>query len=331
VNYNGIPGPKGQFLGVCSVVSRVAFSFIGTEAVAMAAAEARNPRRNIPKAIKKIYFRILVLYIGSVFIIGLLVPSNDPSLDSTSSQPSTSPFVIAFQEAGIKVVPSIINAAIITSAWSSSSSDLYIASRTLHGLAVSGSAPKIFSRTTRSGLPHVAVGVCSCFAFLAYLTVKDGPNTVFNWLSGFCTTAGIITWFGIGVTYLRFYKGMKAQGIDRRKKLPFAPRVQPFAAWWCVCGTAFVLLFSAWDVFLKGNWSAILFVTDYVPIVFFPILYVAAKLIMGVPTVKADKMDFVTDVAECDAMTFDGPEPGDELEAFRMWPMPRIPYPLRRP
>ena len=124
MDYNGITGPKGHFLGTCSVVARVAFSFIGTEAVAvrrlittpllprltyhqMAAAEARNPRRSIPKAIKRVYFRILVLYIGSVFVIGLLVPSNDPSLDSTSSQSSTSPFVTAFQEAGIKVVPSV--------------------------------------------------------------------------------------------------------------------------------------------------------------------------------------------------------------------------------
>jgi amino acid transporter len=73
----------------------------------MAAAEARNPRRNISKAIKKVYFRVLVLYIGSVFIIGLLVPSNDSSLDATSSHSSASPFVIAFKEAGIMVLPSV--------------------------------------------------------------------------------------------------------------------------------------------------------------------------------------------------------------------------------
>jgi amino acid transporter len=191
-------------------------------------------------AIKRVYFCVLVLYIGGVFIIGLLVPSNAPSLNSTSSQPSMSPFVTAFEEAGIKVLPSIINTAIVTSAWSAGSCDLYLASRSLYGLAVSGSAPKIFSRTTRSGLPHVAVGFSSCFAFLAYLTVKSGSNEVFTWLSGFCATAGLVTWLGIGVTYLRFYEGMKAQGIDRQK-LPFAPRVQPFAAWWCVCGNALVL------------------------------------------------------------------------------------------
>ena len=55
-------------------------------------------------------------------------------------------------------------------------------------------------------------------------------------------------------------------------------------------------------MFLKGNWSSNLFVTDYVPIVLFPVLYAAAKLIMGVPTVKVDHMDFVTDVAEFDGM-----------------------------
>ena len=109
------------------------------------------------------------------------------------------------------------------------------------GLALSGSAPKIFSRTTHSGLPHVSVATCSCFAFLAYLTVKNGSNEVFTWLSQFCTTAGLVTWFGIGVTYLRFYQGLKAHGKDRKTFLPFAPRVQPFAAWWCVCGTVFVL------------------------------------------------------------------------------------------
>ena len=95
--------------------------------------------------------------------------------------------------------------------------------------------------TTSSGLPHVAVGVSSCFALLAYLAVKDGPSEVFSWFSDFSSTAGLITWFGIGVTYLRFYDGLKAKRIDR-KTLPFAPRVQPFAAWWCVCGSGFSLI-----------------------------------------------------------------------------------------
>ncbi|KAF8431958.1 amino acid permease [Boletus edulis BED1] len=319
-DYHGFTGPKGHFLGTCSVATQAAFSYLGTEAVAMAAAEARNPRRNIPKAIRRVYFRVLVFYIGGVLIIGLLVPSNNSFLNLDSSNASASPFVIAFNEAGIKILPSIINAAILTSAWSASSSDLYLASRSLYGLSVSGSAPKIFSRTTRSGMPFVAVGTCSCFAFLAYMTLGNSSGIVFTWLSNFTATAGLVTWFGIGVTYLRFYKGMKAQGIDR-KKLPFAPRFQPYAGWWCVCGSAFVLFFSAWEVFLKGNWSTATFLTDYLPIMLFPLLYLSAKLVMRVRTIRPDEMDFVSDVAEFDAMTYDDPPPKNKMEAVWAWLM----------
>lgn len=73
----------------------------------IAAAECKNPRRNVPKAIKRVFFRILVFYLGGVFIIGLLVPSNNPLLNLDSSNAAASPFVIAFSEAGIKVLPSV--------------------------------------------------------------------------------------------------------------------------------------------------------------------------------------------------------------------------------
>ena len=73
----------------------------------MAAAEVRNPRRNIPKAIKRVYVRVLLFYIGGVFVIGLLVPSNNPLLNLDSNNASASPFVIACNEAGIKVLPSV--------------------------------------------------------------------------------------------------------------------------------------------------------------------------------------------------------------------------------
>ncbi|KAG8221744.1 amino acid permease [Butyriboletus roseoflavus] len=319
-DYYGYTGVKGHFLGTCSVATQAVFAYLGTEAVAIAAAEAKNPRRNIPKAIKRVYFRVLIFYIGGVLVIGLLVPSNNPLLNLNSNNASASPFVIAFNEAGIKILPSIINAAILTSAWSAGSSDLYLASRSLYGLAVSGSAPKFFSRTTRSGLPYVAVSICSAFAFLAYMTLGTSSGIVFTWLSNFSATAGLVTWFGIGVTYLRFYYGLKAQGIGR-ETLPFAPKVQPYAGWWCVCGSGFVLFFSAWEVFLVGNWSTATFVTDYFPIMFFPVLYISAKLVMRVRTVKPAEMDFVTNVAEFDAMTFDDPPPRNKLEAFWMWLM----------
>lgn len=97
----------------------------------IAAGEAKNPRRNLPKAIKRVYVRILLFYIGGVTIIGLLVPSSDPGLGITTSDAGKSPFVIAIRKAGITGLPSVINAALLTSAWSAASSDLYTSSRAL--------------------------------------------------------------------------------------------------------------------------------------------------------------------------------------------------------
>ncbi|KAN0082947.1 amino acid-polyamine-Organocation superfamily protein [Tylopilus felleus] len=319
-DYMGITGPKGHFLATCSVLSQAMFAYLGTESVAMAAAEARNPRRNIPKAIKTVYFRVLVFYIGGVIVIGLLVPWDKQSLDQSSGYASASPFVVAFQEAGIRVLPAILNAAVLTAAWSASSSDLYLASRSLYGLAVSGSAPRIFSRTTRSGLPHIAVGLCSCFALLAYMSPAYNSGETFARLSDFASTTGLITWFGIGVTYLRFYKGMKVQRIGR-EILPFASRLQPYAGWWCVCGCAFVLFFGGWEFFLKGGWSTPKFLIQYLALMLFPVLYGGAKLVMRVPAVRAEDMDFETHVAEFEAMIYDDPPPRNWLEAFWMWLM----------
>ena len=116
----------------------------------IAAGEARNPRRNLPKAIRRVYIRILLFYIGGVTIIGLLVPSNDPGLKLGSGTAAASPFVIAIRRSGIKVLPGVflsqrptgistqsllitqlINACLLTSAWSAASSDLYTSSRAL--------------------------------------------------------------------------------------------------------------------------------------------------------------------------------------------------------
>ncbi|KAK7465744.1 hypothetical protein VKT23_005716 [Stygiomarasmius scandens] len=105
--YEGIGGAKGRFLGWWGVMSQAAFSFIGTEIVAIAAGEAKNPRRNLPKAIRRVYIRILLFYIGGTIIIGWLVPYTDDRLNLASGDAASSPFVIAIENAGIKGLPSV--------------------------------------------------------------------------------------------------------------------------------------------------------------------------------------------------------------------------------
>ena len=200
--YNDITGSKGRFLGFWAVLTQAAFSYIGTEIVAIAAGEARNPRRNIPRAIKKVYIRILLFYLGGTFIIGLLVPSNDPSL-RLSSGVGKSPFVIAIRRAGIPALPSIINACLLTAASSAASSDLYTASRAIYGLALTRSAPRIFARTTARGLPYVAIGFTALFGALAYMSLSTGAGNVFNYLVDLSAASGLLTWLGIDILYIR--------------------------------------------------------------------------------------------------------------------------------
>ncbi|KIJ64060.1 hypothetical protein HYDPIDRAFT_91335, partial [Hydnomerulius pinastri MD-312] len=156
------------------------------------------------------------------------------------------------------------------------------------------------------------------FALLAYMTLSSSSGVVFTWLSNFAATCGLVTWFGIGVTYLRFYKGYSTQGFER-SKLPYTTRFQPYAAWWTVGASVFTLFFSAWEVFLRNNWSTATFVTNYFPIIFFPVLYVLAKLVMKVPIIKPSEMDFVSDIKEIDAITYDDPPPRNWAEAFWAW------------
>ncbi|KAH7883763.1 amino acid permease [Phlebopus sp. FC_14] len=319
VQYKDISGAKGRFLGWWAVMTQAAFSFIGTEIVAIAAGEAKNPRRNLPKAIRRVYIRILLFYIGGTFVIGLLVPSNNSSLQLESGT-AASPFVIAIQTAGIKSLPSIINACLLSSAWSASSSDIYTSSRALYGLAASGNAPKIFLKTSKTGLPYVSVLFCSLFTLLAFMAVSSGAGNVFTWLSNMTAIAGLMTWFGISVTYIRFYKGLQVQGIDRRS-LPYWNRLQPFAAWYTCIATLVICLFSGWSVFLRNNWDTATFVTNYLPFILFPILYIGARLYYRVKPVSAAQMDFISDIDQIEADEVDDPPPKNKVDAFWQWLM----------
>ncbi|GAA6010272.1 uncharacterized protein JCM10292_002222, partial [Rhodotorula paludigena] len=179
---NGIPGSTGRFLSFWTTLIQAAFSYLGTEIVALTAGEAENPRRNVPKAIRRVFFRIIAFYFIGTFVIGLIVSPNDPNLTNGDGV-NASPWVIAIQNAGISALPSIVNAAVLLSAFSAGNSDLYASSRTLYGLALDGKAPKIFRKCTKAGLPIYCVGATALFGVLAYMNVGTGATDAFNYLS----------------------------------------------------------------------------------------------------------------------------------------------------
>lgn len=146
-------GAEGRFLGWFSVLVNAAFSFAGVETVACAAGEAANPRRNIPKAIRRVFWRILVFYVLGAIAIGMLVPYNDEhlltALENDLPGGYASPWVIAVNRAGIPALPSIINAVILTSASSSANAFLYTGSRYLYALAQNRHAPQFLLYCTK--------------------------------------------------------------------------------------------------------------------------------------------------------------------------------------
>ncbi|KAG1795908.1 general APC amino acid permease [Suillus variegatus] len=273
-----------RFLGLLSVIVQASFSFQGMELVAIAASETENPRRNIAKAVRRIL---------GIFITGLIVPYNDPNLLQSTGTAAQSPYVIAMTNAGIKVLPSIINAGVMTSAFSAANSFLFCSSRILYGLALRGQAPKIFARCTDSGLPFIAVAFSSIFALLALMNIKSGGATVFNWFVNLSTVGGFFGWGSINLTYIFFHRGMKYQGIDR-KKLHYWNPLQPWLAIWGLSWCILFILVNGFEVFWTFTASG--FLTAYINIPLFFALYFGWKWMKKTEVWKPEEMDFVTGI-----------------------------------
>ncbi|TVY41205.1 Proline-specific permease [Lachnellula subtilissima] len=301
VQYLGYGGSLGQFMGFYTTFSNAVYAYSGVETISVAAAETQNPRRNIPIAAKRIFWRVAIFYCLSIFMVGLIVPSNDPSLlksIGTAVRKSTtdwtffaaqSPFVIAATRAGIKIVPSIINAVVLTSAWSSGNSGLLGGSRTLYGMAKEGHAPKFFLRVNRMGIPYIAVCSLALFIGLGYMTLSDSASTVFGWLQDLVSVSALVGWLIICIVYLRFYYGMKKQGIDR-SELPWKAPLQPYAAWISLIAFTILLLTGGYTVFLHKHWDTETFVSSYINIPIILGLYFGYKLFRKTKIVSLEDM-----------------------------------------
>ncbi|CAL5870230.1 uncharacterized protein PFLUO_LOCUS4465 [Penicillium psychrofluorescens] len=278
--YLGIPGSLGRFLGFWKTFDNALYAYSGIENITVAAAETRSPRHAIPMAARRIFVRILLFYVISIFMVGLVVASTDDSLLGSSGTATQSPFVIAAHDAGIKIVPSIINAVVLTSAWSSGNSNMLGGSRILYGMAVYGHAPAVFKRINRFGIPYAAVSLYGLFMALGYMTLSSSASTVFTWLQDLVSISTLVNWICICIVYLRFLYGCKKQGIDRHKELPWAAPFQPFSTW--VSLTVFFLLFftGGFTTFIHGQWSTETFISSYFNLPFIVIIYFGYKFWM---------------------------------------------------
>jgi amino acid transporter len=236
------------FKGLCSVFVTAAFSFAGTELVGLAAAESENPRKSLPTAIKQVFWRICLFYIVSLTIVSLLVPYGDARLlGDSSSDAKASPFVIAINNAGIEVLPSVMNVVILIAVLSVGNSSIYGSSRTLAALAEQNQAPRILAYIDRAGRPLVSIIVASALGLLCYVVAggQEDANTALNWLYSLSGLSSIFTWGSICLAHIRFRSAWKKQGhsVD---ELAFRSQVGVIGSWVGFILNCLVLVAQFW-------------------------------------------------------------------------------------
>jgi lysine-specific permease len=280
-----------QGLGVLSTFLTAGFSFQGTELIGVAAGESENPRKNVPKAIKQVFWRIVLFYILSILIIGLIIPYDDPQLLSNDvSDVSVSPFTLVFVKAGIPPAAHLMNAVILTTVLSAGNSGLYASSRTLLDLANEGKAPKIFKKITKNGIPIYCVLLTAAVGMLAFLTSLFGNGVVYNWLLNISGVAGFIAWLGIAAAHYRFRRAYVAQGYNVAD-LPFKARIFPVGPIFAFLVCSFVLVGQGYDAWSSDPVVPADIIACYVGIPVFIAFYVGYKLFMPsklIPLLEVD-------------------------------------------
>lgn len=283
-----VSGATGQFVAFWATLVTAGFSFQGTELVGVGAGETSNPRKTIPSAIRWTFWGIFGLFISTVFFVGINVPYTNAGLGSGGDNASASPLVIVANLAGVKVLPDIINAVLLTAVLSAANSDLYSSSRVLVGLAEEGHAPAFFKKTNRWGTPYWAVSVCTIFGFLGFLNLNTNAAVVFTWLLNITAVAGFITWALINACHIRFRKILRAQNIDL-SELPYLAPFNPWLSWFGLFFNVLILITSGFTVFI--SWDTSSFFAAYVSILIFAVSYVGHKLFYRTKVIPLTDVD----------------------------------------
>ncbi|CAH0042244.1 unnamed protein product [Clonostachys rhizophaga] len=301
-----VAGTTGRFLGFFATLVNAAFSFGGVEMVAVAGGEAENPRRNIPKAVRRVFWRILLFYVCGSLAVGILVASNDERLlsaqKSNAAGAAQSPWVVGIQNVGITVLPSIINAVVLTSASSAANAFVYSGSRYLYALAQNHQAPGFLLRCNKKGVPYFAVLATGGFGVLTYLSVQKngGAAQAFQWFQNLVTISSLFTWASVCLAYIHFNKALKAQNVDRTS-LVFKTPGQPYLAIGALGFFCIVIIFNGFSVFIHGQWDVGAFIAAYINIPIFGILFIVWKLVKKTKFVAAQNADITTGKEEIDA------------------------------
>ncbi|WP_165676753.1 amino acid permease [Metapseudomonas otitidis] len=226
--------------GVLMSLQMVMFAYLGVEMIGLTAGEARNPQKTIPDAINSVFWRILLFYVGALFVIMSIYPWNEIGTQG-------SPFVMTFERLGIKTAAGIINFVVITAALSSCNGGIFSTGRMLYSLAQHGQAPRAFGRTSGNGVPRNAL-LLSIFALLLGVLLNYlVPEKVFVWVTSIATFGAIWTWAMILLAQMKFRRSLSPA---EQGKLQFKMWLFPISSYLAL---AFLVLVVALMAFFEDT------------------------------------------------------------------------------
>lgn len=290
-NYVVDDGPfHGGIKSIFAIFLIAGFSFQGTELIGIAAGESENPEKTIPKAIKSIFWRILIFYLGTIVILGAIIPFTEATVD-------TSPFTMVFERAGIAGAASLMNAIILTSVLSAGNSGMYASTRMLYSMAKEGMAPKLFAKTNKRGVPINALILTTLIASLCFLTGIYAESTVYVWIVAASGLAGFIAWVGIAICHYRFRKVFIHQGHDL-SKLKYTAKWYPFGPILALLMCIIIIIGQGYSCIKPDgvDWQGL--IASYIGIPLFVILYVWYKIKHKTKVIPLNEVDLSFDEFE---------------------------------
>ncbi|SGZ58771.1 CIC11C00000001213 [Sungouiella intermedia] len=341
---HGIPGNLGRFLSVLSAVLIVSYAYSGTEIVCIAACEAKDPRKALPSATKRVFWRILIFYCLASFVVSLNIYAGDPRLlryytGNSGVSPDTydtnyaihyvggnnchsatrvyagfangsqSPWAVAFQSVGLCDWSSVANAFLVFFALSCGNSQLYVSSRTIYSLSLQNKAPAFLKKCNRFGIPYYSVLVASAPALSSFICVSELATVVFQNLTSIISSSGVFVWFAMCLSYIRFFYGLKKRPdiMSREdKSYPYRSPFQPYSAIVGLTGSSVILLGMGYVVFMKDHWDTMFFFSSYGSLILFAALYLGYKVTKGTRILSLEALDFDSGRREMDIYIWDG-------------------------
>ncbi|MTH54681.1 amino acid permease [Bacillus mangrovi] len=245
--------------GVLLSLSMVMFAFLGIELIGVTAGEVKNPEKSLAKAIDTVFWRILIFYVGALFVIMSIYP-----WDEIGTQGS--PFVLTFEKLGIPGAAGIINFVVLTAALSSCNSGIFSTGRMLFNLAQQGEAPNTYGKVTKNGVPGAAILTSAAALLIGVVLNYLVPEKAFVWVTSISTFGAIWTWGIILLSQMRYRRSLSPEQVKNLKyKMPLFPIANYLAL--AFLGMVIVLMAFSADtrvaLIVGPIWFAVLLVVYY--------------------------------------------------------------------